>query len=74
MSARRAASRARPLFRAAFFLYKPGRPVQVAYMVFNKGQSARYGQFTCIVHGVGLIFEKLGFYHSSGARPVGVAI
>ena len=46
-------------------------PVQVAYRVFNRDQSVRDGQFICILHACDFIFDSIGFYHSSGAPPVG---
>ena len=46
-------------------------PVQVAYRVFNRDGSVRDGQFICILWGCDLIFDFIGFYHSSGAPLVG---
>ena len=46
-------------------------PVQVAYRVSNRDQSVRDGQFICILRGGDLNFDFIGFYHSSGAPPVG---
>ena len=56
--------------RGTFFYLKnrPGRPVQVAHRVFNRGQSLRDGQFVFV--SIDLIFESIGFYHSSGAIHV----
>ena len=57
-----------------FLKNRPGRPVQVAYRVFNRDQSLRGGQFICILHMVDLIFETIWFYHSSGATPARVML
>ena len=49
--------------RAAYFVFKNrlGRPVQVAYRVFNRDHSLRDDKFICIIHRVDLIFETIGF-------------
>ena len=46
-------------------------PVQVAYRVFNRDQSVMDGQFIVFFMPAISFFDSIGFYHSSGAPPVG---